>query len=60
MVMVVLLYCRKKTQVARKGIRVIFIGKRTFTDVIFCRRISQIQCTRRYATERPRWVYDTL
>ena len=42
------------------GQRVVLFGNRTFTDVIFYIRISQVQCIRRYATERPCWVYDTL
>ena len=55
------LHCRRRlTRITRKGMRVDFTGKRTFTDVIFYIRISQIHCARRYATERPRWVYDTL
>ena len=36
------------------------LEKRTFTNVIFYRRISQIQAQEENATERPRWVYYTL
>jgi len=56
------LHCRRRlTRIARQGMRVDFTGKgrlRTLSSVFKSRKFDQFP--EENATERPRWVYDTL